>query len=224
MSREPQCSYCGSVRNKTELGGVLFNFRQRRKRPFVPGVHRIILDGTKPAVRKLINSTEHSDRRGAHTRDTTCLRRCWVNESEIVADCPAKLTEIHRSGRPRRLYSRPLPPVARCPLWKCEHVIPYHVTQTDGRLLARDIYRRGSRPVKYDWQRDRVIKVLARSLGTGKWSEIPATTPALSWRTSHEIFEKLFWKVEESDAKLSWKRVWELYESGATKLKSIRIR
>lgn len=44
--------------------------------------------------------------------------------------------------------------VARCPPRKCEHVIPHHVTQTDGRLLAGDIPRWSprlpSRPVKYD--------------------------------------------------------------------------
>jgi len=157
----------------------------------------------------------------------------WANESEIVVDCTVKLTEIHRSGRPRRLYSRLLlPSVARCPPRKCEHVIPYHVTQTDGRLLAREIYRRWStrvpsHPVKYDWQRDRVIKVSGlhswRSPRTGKWSEIPATTPALSWRMRSLRNFSEEWRSERetfAEARLRTLCVWR----SGTKLKSIRIR
>lgn len=132
-------------RNKTELDSVSYLISTTtRAGPLCVGrAHRNYLrrDQSRRA-RKLINSTEHFD---VHV----CLRQCRApNESEIVSRTAAKLTEIHCVvGRARRLWSRlpfAVPPLRReilRPWQKCERVIPYHVTQTDGRVACyREIH------------------------------------------------------------------------------------
>lgn len=134
---------------KRKLDSVfLFNFdnetRDERTGPLcVPGGHTgIICDETKSeCARKLINS------RGALWRAAVyaCVIYANVETRARLSRTAAKLTEIHCVvvGRARETIVISFA-IARYTVQhrqKCERVIPYHVTQTDGRIACyREIY------------------------------------------------------------------------------------